>query len=120
MDPTSDLLAFVDGLAKVDDPATRDACAEIRRRAESGELPVGLRRIAEGLAGPPNEQHTTPRQGATGPDDDPSGDTSGVAEATRSHPLVVVVADRPAAAAASALVALLSDSRRVVVTAEDP
>ncbi len=92
------------------DGSTAQAREGIRRRLGSGRTPPGIRRLAEALAAAVTEP-PQPRR--------PAEDASGVVDAVRAASHVVLDAYDDVAAAA-AVAALVTDGRRVVVTAETP
>jgi hypothetical protein len=109
----TDLLVFVDRLAAGGgtDRAGSRAHDRVRRAVAAGEVPPGLRRIAEGVtAAGSGELAPAPRR----PVDDPAS----VVAAVRDHPLIVLDGVGPDEVA-SAVSALLSDGRRVILTAQD-
>jgi hypothetical protein len=108
----TDLLVFVDRLAAAGtDRAGARAHDRVRRAVAAGDVPPGLRRIAEGVtAGGSGELAPAPRR----PVDDPAS----VVAAVRDHPLIVLDGAGPDEVA-SAVSALLSDGRRVILTARD-
>lgn len=85
------------------------AAAEIRRRVQAGETPVGLYRLSEVIA---------PRAAAAPSPRTPIGEPDAVVEVARRYPCAVLDA-ADAAGIAHGLAGLLTDGRRVVVTGAD-
>ncbi|HEY4005533.1 MAG TPA: hypothetical protein VGM60_10180 [Pseudonocardia sp.] len=88
---------------------TRRAAAEIRRRVNAGEPPVGLSRLSEVLS-PSSGAPPAPRQ--------PVDEEGALVEVVRRHPCGLLDA-ADASAVAAGLAAVLADGRRVLVTGTD-
>lgn len=106
-----DLLVFVERVAAAGaaEPATTAARTRIARTIAAGDVPPGLRRLAEALAASVGELPPGPRH--------PVDDAAAVVPAMLSNALVVLE-NADDAAVAAAVSALVTDGRRVVVTAE--
>jgi hypothetical protein len=107
-----DLAVFVDRLAAAGtDQSTTDAQTQIHHAIAAGEVPPGVRRLAEALAASVVELPPAPRK--------PVEDTVSLVSAVRDNTLVVLE-DFDVPATARAVAALLADGRRVVVTGAVP
>jgi hypothetical protein len=108
-DEDADLAVFVDRIAAAgSDPATGAARSAIRAAIAAGTAPPGLRKLAEGLAASVAAQPPLPRH--------PGEDTGSIVAAVRSDALVVLDGFG-VPELADAVAGLVSDGRRVVVTA---
>ncbi|WP_156993941.1 hypothetical protein [Pseudonocardia acaciae] len=106
-DPAEELVGALSSRA-VEDGAPARAAAEIRRRQQAGETPIGLYRLSEALAVPASTP--APRQ--------PAGDSEAVVEVVRRYPCAVLEAgDAPEVA--RSLAAVLADGKRVLVSGGD-
>jgi hypothetical protein len=107
-DPAEELVGALSARA-VKDGALARAAAEIRRRRDAGETPIGLYRLSEVLAALDAEA-PAPREPAGGPE--------AVVDVVRRYPCAVLdVEDAPAVA--RSLAAVLADGKRVVVSGAD-
>lgn len=98
------------GDAAGQDDAVAFASAEVRRRVEAGEAPVGLYRLSEVLSSTVLPAPPEPRQ--------PVGDPGAIVEVVRRYPCAALDAS-DARGVANGLAGVLADGRRVLVTGVD-
>jgi hypothetical protein len=104
------LAVFVDRIAAAgSDTPTSRARDRIREGVAGGHVPPGVRRLAEALAASVGERAPAPRR---------SGEDDGIVVAALRSTALVVFDDVDAEALAATVTALVTDGRRVVVTAE--